>query len=73
MSDRTMQQTNVHVQWMDDFPFYAILNGSSVISGRWEHDEEKLYAVKPVLRLRRFCIKRDSNPGPLDQNFQKIH
>ena len=65
MTDRTMQQTKVHVQWMDDFRFYAIFNSSSVISGRWGHDEEKLCAVKPALRLRRFCIERDSNPGPL--------
>ena len=39
----------------------------SVISGQWEDDNERLCAMVPYLRLRRFCLKLGSNSGPLDQ------
>ena len=54
-------------EWMDDFQFYILFNSISVISGRQEVDNERLCAVEPHLRLRRFRLKRDLNLGPPDQ------
>ena len=31
------------------------------------HDSERLCAMEPHLGLRRFCLERGSNLGPLDQ------
>ena len=53
--------------WMDDLRFYVLFNSISVISGRWADDNERLCAMEPRLRLRRFCLERGSNSGPLDQ------
>ena len=36
------------------------------ISGRWANDDERLSAMEPHLRLRRFRLERGLNPGPLD-------
>ena len=47
--------------------FYILFNSISIISGQWADDYEKLCAVEPSLRLRRFCLKQGSKPGPLDQ------
>ena len=48
--------------WMHDLLFYVLLNSVSVISGRWADDIERLCAMEPRLRLRRFCLKGGSNP-----------
>ena len=53
--------------WMDDLRFYVLFNSISVISGRWADDNERLCAMEPRLRLRRFRLERGSNSGPLDQ------
>ena len=53
--------------WMDDLRFYVPFNSISVISGRWADDYERLCAMEPRLRLRRFRLGRGSKPGPLDQ------
>ena len=53
--------------WMDDLRFYILFNSISVISGRLADDNERLCAMAPRLRLRRFRHERGSNPGPLDQ------
>ena len=53
--------------WMDDLRFYVLFNSVSVISGRWADDNERLCAMEPRLRLRRFHLKRGSKSGPLDQ------
>ena len=57
----------VVVGWMDDLPFYVLFNSISVISGQWADDNERLCAMEPCLRLRRFRLRRGSNSGPLDQ------
>ena len=55
-------------RWMmDDLWFYVLFNSVSVISGRWPDDNERLCAMEPHLRLRRFRLERGSNSGPLDQ------
>ena len=38
-----------------------------VISGQWADDTERLCAMEPRLRLRRFRLERSSNSGSLDQ------
>ena len=37
------------------------------ISGRWADDNERLCAMEPSLRLRRFPFGQGLNPGLLDQ------
>ena len=57
---------------MYDLRFY---NSNSAMLGRWSvggeeggrDDNERLYAIVPRLRLRRFCLERGLNPGSLDQ------
>ena len=46
---------------MDDLCFYVLFNSIAVISGRWTDDNERLYAMEPRLRLRRFGLERGSN------------
>ena len=47
--------------WMDDLRFYVLFNCNSVISGRCWDDNERLCAMEPHLRLRRFHLERGSN------------
>ena len=54
-------------KWMDDLRFYVLFNSISVISGRWEVDNERQCAMEPCLRLRRFRLEQGSNSRPLDQ------
>ena len=51
---------------MDDLKFYVLFNSISVISGRLADDNERLCAMEPRLRLRRFCPEQGSNPQPLE-------
>ena len=46
------------IGWMDNLQFYVLFNSISVISGWWQVDNERLCAVEPCLRLRRFCLQR---------------
>ena len=42
------------IRWMiDDLRFYVLFNRIIVISGRWEDDNDILFAVEPRLRLKR--------------------
>ena len=52
---------------MNDLLFYSLFNNTSVISGRWADDNERLCTMEPCIGLRKFCLKCGSNPGPLDQ------
>ena len=47
--------------------FTSLFNRISVISGRWTAGKERLCAMELRLRLRRFRLERNSNPGSLDQ------
>ena len=43
--------------WMDGWlAIYALFNSISVISGRWEVDNERLCAMELRVRLRRFRL-----------------
>ena len=57
----------VDCYWMDDLRFYVLFNSVSIISGRWEVDNERLCAMELRLRLRRFRLERGSASRPLDQ------
>ena len=46
--------------WIDDLRFYVLCNSISVISGRCDVDNERLCAMEPRLRLRRFRLERGS-------------
>ena len=39
---------------MDNLQFYVLFNSVSIISGSWELDYERLFAMKPSLGLERF-------------------
>ena len=43
-----------NVPMTDDLQFYILFNSTSVISGQWEGDNEKLSATEPCLQLKRF-------------------
>ena len=47
----------------DDLRLNTLFNSVSVISGRWEVDNERLFAMELRLQLRRAGIEL----GPLDQ------
>ena len=51
--------------WMDERDFTS--NSILVISGRWADDNERLCAMEPHIRLKRFRLERDSNSEQLDQ------
>ena len=46
---------------MHDLRFYVLFDSISVISGRWEVDNERLGAMELCLRLRRFRLEQGSN------------
>ena len=52
---------------MDDMRLYVLSSSISVMSGRWDVDNERLCAMEHRSRLRRFRLERGSNSGPLDQ------
>ena len=54
-------------QYLDDLRFYVLSNSISVISGQVTDDNERLCAMKPRLRVRRFRLEQGSDSGPLDQ------
>ena len=55
----TITQKQLKYGWMDDMRFYVLFNSVSVISGRWEVDNDWLCAMELCLRLRRFCLGGD--------------
>ena len=46
--------------WMDDLRFYVLFHSISVISGRWEVDNERLCAME-------LCLRAGIELGLLDQ------
>ena len=46
---------------MDDLQFYVLFDSISVISGRWQVDNERLCATELCLQLRRFHLERGLN------------
>ena len=44
--------------WLNDLRFYVLFKSVSVISGRWEVDNERLCAMELRLQLRRFRLER---------------
>ena len=46
------------VGWMDGLRLYNLFNSISVISGPWADDKERLCAMEPSLRLRRFRLEQ---------------
>ena len=55
------------IRYMDDLRFNVLFNSVSIISGRRTDDNERLYAIEPRLRLRRFRLGQGSNSRQLDQ------
>ena len=51
---------------MDDLRFYVLFNSISVILGRGEVEYERVCAMEPRLRLRRFRLERGLNLGSPD-------
>ena len=50
-------------RWKDGLGFYVIFNSSSVISGRYVGDNERLCATKPRVRLKRSSSQAGLEPG----------
>ena len=44
---------------MDDLRLNVLFNTNSERSGRWELDNERMYAMDPRLRLKRFPHRAD--------------
>ena len=44
---------------MNGLRFYGLFNSTSVISGQWKGDNEKLCAIEPHLRLKGFSTRAD--------------
>ena len=51
---------------MDDLQFYILSNSISVISGQWEVDNERLYAMELCLGLKRFLPQAGIKVSSLD-------
>ena len=59
---------------MDDLRVYVLFNVQYFSYIRTMRvDNERLCAMEPRLRLRRFGIERGSNSGPLDQQVSAKH
>ena len=52
---------SVHFWMMNDMRFYVLFNGVSIISGRWEDDNESLVQWNPVYGMKDFRVERGSN------------
>ena len=48
--------------WIDDLRFYVLFNSILIASERRTDNNERLCAMEPRLRLRRFRLERGSNP-----------
>ena len=62
--------------WIDDLRFYVLFNSISVISGRWEVDNEWLCAMELRLRLRRFrhkLLDQKASAKPTDLPVLPVH
>lgn len=55
------------VRWMDDLRFKTLFNCISAISGQWEDENERLYAIEARLCLERLSHRAGIEPGPLVQ------
>ena len=40
-------------RWMDDLQFYALFNSISVMSGQWEGDNERFYAMYTMFMIEK--------------------
>ena len=60
---RYRQMNIVRIGWMDDLRFYILFNSISVISRRWADDNERLCAMKTLLRLKRSPPQAGLDPG----------
>ena len=59
--------------WMDGFRFYVLFNSIPVISGRLrEIDKERLCAMKPRIRLRKFRLDRGLKSGTAGSVGQRL-
>ena len=60
----TLNRTNARKDgWIDDLRLYVLLNSISVITGRWEVENEKLCAMEPRFRLKIFSSQARIEPG----------
>ena len=57
----TIEYLNYPNCW-DNEGFYVLFNSIPVILGHWVGDNEMLCAMELSLRLRRCCLKQESNP-----------
>ena len=61
-----------HLGQMDDLQFYALFNSISVMSGRWKGNTERLCAMEPRLRLKRFLPSAGTKPGSVSLASQRL-
>ena len=57
------EQNGFMKRWMDNLGFHVLFNSISVITGRWADYDERLYTMKPCLRLKSSPPKAGSEPG----------
>ena len=56
----------------DDLRYYVLSNSSSVISGRWLGDNERLCAMESLLRLKRPPPQEGLEPGTARSVGQRL-
>ena len=63
VSNQKLQNVQHVNRWMDDLRFYVFFNSISVLSGQWDCDSKRLYAMEPRLRLKRSPPQVGLKPG----------
>lgn len=59
-----LQLLKFHILIDDWMPFYILVHEISIISRRWEDDNEMLFALGSCLQLNRFITPAALEPGP---------
>ena len=49
--------------WIDGLQIYVLINSISVISGRWDGDNERMFAMEPCFRMKRLSSSAGIEAG----------
>ena len=62
---RQLDMTRVLLTRMDGLRLYALFNGISAISGRWEDEHERFCVMKRRISSKRIHLQRETNERPI--------
>ena len=57
--------------WMNDLRFYVVFSSVSVISGRWDVDNERLSGMETILRSGQNRLFKNKNANMIFKNILK--